>query len=103
MKLGFLPVCVAACIACFPLIGRCEEPEKVSACQIKGDPPAYNHKLVEVEAFLSQGFEDFTLFDPTCPNYPDIWLEYGGTARSGTMYCCGGSNERHRSQELVVE
>jgi hypothetical protein len=81
----------------------CEEPEKVTACKLKNDPAAYSHKLVEMEGFISHGFEDFTFFDPNCPYSPTIWLEYGGTAASGTIYCCGPSNARSRPKELVVD
>lgn len=80
-----------------------DEPLKISLCQLKGDPKAYNHKLVEVTGFVSHGFEDFTLFDPACESWPDVWLEFGGTVKSGTMYCCGVTAERSRPQPLVVE
>jgi hypothetical protein len=88
---------------CFAGVGRCEEPQKVSACQVKNDPATYNHKLIEVTGFVSHGFEDFGLFDPTCATYPYIWLEYGGKAKSGTMYCCGVTADRSRPRELVIE
>jgi hypothetical protein len=52
---------------------------------------------------ISHGFEDFGLSDPSCPDYPYVWLEYGGKIKSGTMYCCGVTDERTRKQELVVE
>lgn len=83
--------------------GMCEEPESVTVCQLKNDPAAYNHKLVEVTAFVSHDFEDFTLFDPECASWPRVWLEYGGKAKSGTMYCCGVTADRHRPKELTVE
>ena len=80
------------------------KPEKVTLCQLRTDPAAYNHKLVEVTAFVSKGFENFTLFDPTCSSgSTSVWLEYGGTSASGTMYCCGVSAERSRPEQLVVE
>jgi hypothetical protein len=78
-------------------------PLKISLCRLKSDPKTYNHKLVEVTGFVSHGFEDFTLFDPACEKWPDVWLEYGGTAKSGTMYCCGVTSERTRPQPLVVD
>jgi len=90
-------------IPCFVADGSYEEPIKVNVCQLKDDPAAYNHKLVQVTGFISHGFEDFTLFDPTCPPWPGIWLEYGGTAASGTMYCCGVTVARNRPKQLVVE
>src|SRR5271157_920765 len=74
----------------------CEEPEMVTVCKLKDDPALYNHKLIEVEGFVSSDFEDFTLFDPTCRSFPDVWLQYGGKTDSGTMYCCGTTpNSRH--------
>jgi hypothetical protein len=80
-----------------------EKPAAVTICQLKSDPAAYSHKLVEVTGFVSHAFEDFTVFDPTCPSWPGVWLEYGGKAKSGTMYCCGVTAERHRPNELKVE
>jgi hypothetical protein len=82
---------------------RCEEVVKTTVCHIQNDPAAYNHKLIEVAAFVSHGFEDFTLFDPTCNSGSDIWLEYGGLTASGTIYCCGGTKDRQRASELTIE
>ncbi len=82
---------------------RCDEPVRVTVCALKANPPEYNHKLVEVTGFVSHGFEDFGLFDPSCPSFPYVWLEYGGTKKSGTMYCCGVSANRSRPKELAVE
>lgn len=79
------------------------EPEKVNICQLKNDPAAYNHKLIQVTGFVSHGFEDFTLFDPSCVSRPAVWLEYGGTVVSGTMYCCGVTAARSRPEQLIVE
>jgi hypothetical protein len=81
----------------------CEEPQKVTICQLTSDPSAYNHKLLEVTGFVSHGFEDFTFFDPRCSSPHDIWLEYGGLISSRTIYCCPGSPERRRPQNLIVE
>jgi|ERR1700733_1378720 len=88
--------------ACAPL-GWGQEREKVSPCQLDKDPAAYNHKLIEITGFVSHGFEDFGIFDPTCSSWPDIWLEYGGTAKSGTIYCCGVTNDRSRPKQIEVE
>ena len=80
-----------------------EQPEKVTVCQLKANPPKYDHKVIEVTGFLSHGFEDSSLFDPHCPEWPVVWMEYGGTAASGTMYCCGVIAERTRPKQMVVE
>lgn len=79
------------------------ETVSVSLCDLKKDPGAFNHKLVEITGFVSHGFEDFTLFDPSCSSWPEVWLEYGGTDKSGTMYCCGVAADRSRPKPLVVE
>src|SRR5215831_12283714 len=81
----------------------CEEPVGVTICQLKNNPPAFNHKLVEVSGFVSHAFEDFSLFDPTCRSWPGIWLEYGGESKSGKMYCRGVTADRHRPMELAIE
>lgn len=78
-------------------------PVRATVCQIKNDPKAYNHKLVEVTGFVSHAFENFAIADPDCSTYPNIWLEYGGTVKSGTMYCCGVTADRNRPSELRVE
>lgn len=80
-----------------------EATAKVTLCQLKNDPNKYNHKLVEVTAFISHGFEDFTLFDLECTSKQSIWLEYGGKRSSDTTYCCGVTPSRTRPKQLVVE
>jgi len=92
-----------ALATCFAPSGLCEEPQRVTICQLKKDPDAFNKKLVEVVGFVSHDFEDFSLFDPECTSRYDIWLDYGGVAASGTVYCCGGTGERNRPKPLVVE
>jgi hypothetical protein len=96
MRKAKFTLTVLAFVVTFVAIAACDEqPEKLTVCQLKNDPAAYNHKLVEVTGFVSHGFEDFTIFDPTCPSWPAVWLEYGGKAKSGMMYCCGVTADRH--------
>ena len=80
-----------------------EQAEKITICELKSDPGKFNHKLIEVTGFVSHGFEDFALFDPNCPAWPAVWLEYGGTNVSGTMYCCGVTAARTRPKQIRVE
>lgn len=91
-------VLIGLTIFCFS-----EEPEKISVCQLKADPANFNHKLVQVTSFVSHGFEDFSLQEPSSDATFDIWLEYGGKNVSGTVYCCGGSGERTRRKQMEVE
>lgn len=95
--------CLFVLLVCGVTSARCEEPTKVTLCQLKHDPPAYNHKMVEVTGFVSHASEDFSLFDPDCPTWPGIWLEYGGTMNSGTVRCCRETPNRQRAQPLTVE
>jgi hypothetical protein len=80
-----------------------EEPRDISVCQLKANPAFYDHKLIEVTGFVSHAFEDFTISDPSCSSWPGVWLEYGGKANSGTIYCCGGTSNRSRPNELKIE
>jgi hypothetical protein len=80
-----------------------QTPTQITLCNLKKDPGAYNHKVIELTTFTSQGFEDFTLFDPTCPDWPQIWVEYGGLVKSGTLYCCGVSADREHDKPQVIE
>ena len=94
----FRPViAIGGLLILFSAALRCEEPAQVTVCELKANPADYNHKLIEVIGFVSHGFEDFGLFDPSCSSWPYVWLEYGGTKKSGTMYCCGVSNEQDSS------
>jgi hypothetical protein len=96
-------VVISALLFCFSATLRCDEPVRVAVCDLRANPAEYNHKLIEVSGFVSHGFEDFGLFDPSCPSWPYVWLEYGGKKKSGTMYCCGVSANRSRPKELAVE
>jgi hypothetical protein len=80
----------------------CEDRQSVSVCDLSTNRAAYNHKLIQVEGFISHDFEDFTLFDPTCRSL-SIWIEYGGRRKSDTVYCCGPTAGKSRSQDLIVE
>lgn len=95
-------LCIAIVLAAVT-ISRAEVPLKVTACQLKKDPPSWNHKLVEITGFVTHASHNFTIYDPSCPSFPAIWLEYGGTINSGTVNCCKTLADRHRSQELVVD
>jgi hypothetical protein len=101
-QIYFVFVCCAI-VSCVSTPARAQEPERVTLCQLQSDPAAFNRHVVEVTAFASHGFEDFTLFDPTCSSSAAVWLEYGGTVDSGAMTCCGVANNRKRPAELAVE
>jgi hypothetical protein len=98
------PLAGALFVCCLAAAAPRQTVEKVTVCQLQEDPAAYNHKLVEVTGFVSHGFEDFGLFDPTCAaRGGGVWLEYGGKVSSNTMYCCGVTPSHARPKQLVVE
>jgi hypothetical protein len=102
-------VAILRCLLCILIvlsavtIASAEEPLKTTACQLKKDPPTYNHKLVEITGFVTHASHNFTIFDPTCPSWPAVWLEYGGTINSGTVNCCKTLNDRQRPRDLVID
>jgi len=82
-----------------------EQPVKTTLCEIKRDPMSFNKKLVEVFGHASHGFEDSMFEEPSCfwgDGLPGIWMEYGGTAATDTMYCCGITPSKEKKQ-LVVD
>lgn len=92
---------------CTPSRGQQQEvPLRVSLCEIKAHPQQFLHKLVEFTATASHGFEDSMVEDNQCPwpdHGPGVWMEYGGTRSTDTMYCCGFSPKPTRDKPLVVE
>ncbi len=83
-----------------------EKPLAVSLCQVRAHPENFLHKLVEVEVTASHGFEDSMIDDRGCawPKVgPGIWMEYGGTRSTDTMYCCGFFPKPVREKPLVVD
>jgi hypothetical protein len=84
-----------------------QEPHNVTYCELGEDPAAHNHELVRLTAFLSAGFEDFTVAEPGCPKLSyhfEIWAMYGGKAKTNTIYCCPGEGgAANRSKSLSVE
>lgn len=80
-----------------------ETPMNVSICDLQNDPAKYNRRLVKFTGFISHGFEDFAVFDPTCHSRQSIWLEYGGTKASDTMYCCGVVPGHTRPKNISVD
>jgi hypothetical protein len=79
-----------------------EKPTRASICQLTKDPAAYDHRLIAVEGELSIGNEEFSLYakDSSCGS---VWLDIGGKAVSGTIYCCGGNQGYSRSDTMTVE
>lgn len=75
----------------------------VEVCRLQADPAAYNRKLVEVSGLVQHGFESFALSDSKCSGGLPVWLEYGGSVNSETVYCCGTTAGAPRGQTLVVD
>ena len=82
-----------------------QQPRPATYCEVSKDPAAYNHELVRITAFITHGFEDFHLADPTCATQDfSVWIMYGGKAESDTVYCCPGEGGgKTRPESLTVE
>jgi hypothetical protein len=83
-----------------------EQPLTVSLCEVKAQPENFLRKLVEVTATASHGFEDSMVEDSRCPwpnAGPGVWMEYGGTRSTNTMYCCGFSPKPDREKPLSFD
>jgi hypothetical protein len=108
-----LEVLLTLVIGAFPLLAQTEKPSgndaanprEVTYCELSRDPAAYNHELVRLTAFVTHGFEDFHLADPTCHTQGfSLWVTYGGKAQSDTTYCCPGeSATKTRPEPLTIE
>lgn len=80
------------------------QPRNVTYCDLSRDPAAYNHEVVRLTTFVTHGFEDFHLTDPTCATQGfSVWVMYGGKAQSDTAYCCPGESGKARPESLIVE
>lgn len=79
------------------------KPEKVDLCELISDRGKYDRKLIEVTGFVTRGFEDSFIFDPTCDSRTSIWIEIGGKGGTGLMYCCGSAPEKNRPKDLVFD
>ncbi|WP_181016750.1 hypothetical protein [Luteibacter rhizovicinus] len=83
------------------------EPVKLTLCQLLSDPGRYNHDMVEITAYVEHDFENFTMPMEGCPSQQGfgmgLWLEYGGTQKSQTKYCCTNDIGADRNEPLVVE
>jgi len=96
--LFFTPV-LASCVSTHK---GAEDAERVTVCQVYAEPKHYDHKLLRISGTMSHGFEGFVLSDDKCIG-EGIWLEYGGSIGSGTVFAGEPSSERARSQSLVIE
>ncbi len=80
---------------------------RASLCEIKTHPEKFLGKLVEFKATASHGFEDSMVEDNHCKwtagGFPGVWMEYGGTRSTDTMYCCGSSPKPTRDNTLVID
>jgi len=83
-----------------------EDPQNIAFCQLAKDPAAYDGKLIRLTSFVTHGFENFQLADPSCPlgDSLHVWVTYGGTEQSHTIYCCPGEGAKEsRPRPLVVQ
>jgi len=83
-RLPFSAIIAFSCI-CVPLLSfgqtpPSEAPQIVSLCEILKDPKAFDGRTVQFRGAISSEFEDFTVYDASCPSHygSDVWLMFGG-------------------------
>ena len=89
-----------------PLIAQSiSQPREVTYCELSKNPAEFNRTFVRLTGFVTHGLEDFEIHDPACRTQGfSIWLMYGGTAESNTVYCCPGEASREsRGAPVTVE
>jgi hypothetical protein len=55
-----------------------EIPSVVTLCDLKTNPDKYDRKLVEIRGRVDLAFENFSIGDETCDQYPPVWVMMGG-------------------------
>lgn len=86
--------------------GNSEEWMQVTSCQLMETPWRYDHRLVEVSADVSFGFEEFNLWPSHCKaqiKSGGVWLAYGDRNNSRGLHEYGETAPRADSLPLVVE
>jgi hypothetical protein len=108
-RMKAIAILLALIGASVPAFGQApsEQPIRTTLCEIKAHPENFQHKLVEFRATASHGFEDSMVEDSACPwpenKNPGVWMEFGGTHSTDTMYCCGFSPKPVRPATLKVD
>lgn len=64
----------------------CEAAERVSVCALQEEARQWEGRSVEVEWFVSRGFEDSGLFDPGCEGGEPVWVECGGAVERDAVF-----------------
>jgi hypothetical protein len=100
MRIMSVALCLSVGLTFAPT-SRCEDALPVSVCDLIANPAAYEHKLIEVTGQVAYGFENFTLSSKDCDKpHPDIWIDYGGTLKSGAI---PEGRKRRREHPLTIE
>jgi len=80
---------------------------KTTLCEIKSHPEKFEHVYVEFTAIATHGFEDSMVESHDCiwavNGNPGVWMEFGGTVGTETMYCCGTAAKPARPEELKID
>ena len=96
--------CLLMLIVSGVAFGQVEKPLTVSVCDLKKNPDAYNHQVIQIQGTVSHEFEDFSLHDAMCPEFENTpWLMYGGDVPDDVTYCCNGTGNKNRVNVEGIE
>ena len=66
MKLYVLTGIALYCLVLCPTEARCEDIVKTTVCEVVANPPAFDHKLIELTGYATEGMENFSLSTKDC-------------------------------------
>lgn len=99
MKLALIPFFYLGWLSLYA--GRSEDAVTATVCDLIADPAAHDHKLIQITGRVLFGLGEFTPSSKACDKkHPAIWVEYGGTLKSGAIK---DGWERRREQPLTAE
>ena len=76
-----------------PPTGAGRAPLAISFCDLERNPRPYANARIQLTAIVRYAFEEFTVWDPTCPATDSdfsLWVTFGGHVSPGAIYCCPG-------------
>jgi hypothetical protein len=76
---------VALLLAMLTAAAWAEDPQPATVCQIKSNPATYDQKLVKVVGFAANNAGTFTIYDPHCQAWPEIWLDAARRSKPVTV------------------
>lgn len=86
-----------AAVSVFASVAAAQSPRPVSFCDVAHNPPAYNKQQLQMPVSFSIGFEDFSIYDPSCKSKQGVWVAFGGDVPGLTPSTVNDNNRKSGS------